>query len=93
MILRDKHDTRVDNWSIGVLLYEFLVGRPPFEAESQRETCERIRSGKIYYPPEIISEGAKDLISKLLVRDPTKRLSLEKLKEHPWVRKHVNRPY
>jgi serine/threonine protein kinase len=88
MIEHKPHDTAVDIWSLGVLLYEFLVGRPPFETDDQRETCQKIRAVALEYPPEIPLD-ARDLISKLLVHEPSQRLSLDRLLDHPWIRKHV----
>ena len=42
MVENKQHDDRVDIWSLGVLSYEFLVGSPPFESPTQRETYIRI---------------------------------------------------
>jgi serine/threonine protein kinase len=59
------HDSRVDIWSLGVLCYEFLVGSPPFEEEGgYKATYKRIAAVDLHFP-EFISEGAKDLISKV----------------------------
>jgi serine/threonine protein kinase len=55
---------QVDLWSLGVLLYEFLVGKPPFETENNSETYKRITSVKFTYP-HYVSEGARDLIGKV----------------------------
>lgn len=43
MIEGKAHDSKVDIWSLGVLTYEFLVGKPPFEAHGQNETYKRIQ--------------------------------------------------
>lgn len=64
MILNKSHDHNVDNWSVGVLLYEFLVGRPPFEHKNTNETLEAIRNVK-YELPSTLPEGACDLITKV----------------------------
>jgi aurora kinase A len=54
----------VDYWSVGVLCYEFLVGKPPFEAKTQDETYQRITT-VTYVFPTAISAQAKDLIQKV----------------------------
>jgi len=41
MVENKTHDYAVDNWTLGILCYEFLYGVPPFEAESQADTFER----------------------------------------------------
>ncbi|XP_033125373.1 aurora kinase A-A-like [Anneissia japonica] len=88
MIEGKMHDANVDLWSLGVLCYEFLVGKPPFEAEGNSETYRRIT--KVDYKfPDYVSEGAKDLISKLLRHNPTSRLRLHEVLEHPWIMKYA----
>lgn len=84
MIEGKFHNECVDLWSLGVLCYELLVGKPPFETESNSETYTRITKVDIRYP-SYMSEGARDLISKLLRHDPKKRLPLEEVKVHPWI--------
>ena len=88
------YDSSVDIWALGILLFEFLTGAVPFEAEEhdaeryERRTKELIQRGEIHWPMGI-SEGARDLISKLLVKDPAARLTLEQVKDHPWIRTHT----
>lgn len=66
MVEGHDHDANVDVWSLGVLCYEFLCGTPPFEAEGHSETYKRILKVDLKFPPKPrISEGAKDLISKV----------------------------
>lgn len=64
MIEGKTHDEKVDLWSLGVLCYEFLAGKPPFETESYDETYKRIIRVDLRFPP-CISDGARDLISKV----------------------------
>ncbi len=71
----------------GVLCYEFLVGKPPFETESHQDTYQRIIKVDIRYP-DIVCDGARDLSGKLLQRKPENRLPLEKVFEHPWIVEH-----
>jgi len=90
MVEKQEYDERVDIWSLGVLLYEFLVGNAPFETASNSDTLLRIRKGEVKYPAGLdISEGAKDLISKMLVLDPAKRIGLEALMAHPWIKQYT----
>jgi serine/threonine protein kinase len=84
MVEGREHDENVDVWSLGVLLYEFLVGDPPFEAQTHTATYRRISRVDLKFPRQV-SEDAQDLIRKLLVKDPSKRLSLDLVAKHPWV--------
>ncbi|KAJ6665702.1 hypothetical protein lerEdw1_002072 [Lerista edwardsae] len=84
MIEGRTHDEKVDLWSIGVLCYEFLVGKPPFESSTYQETYRAISKVEYRFPP-FVTEGARDLISKLLKHNPYHRLPLEEVLKHPWV--------
>jgi len=86
MVDRKSHDSKVDNWALGVLMYEFLVGLPPFQADHEAEVTRKISRLEVSYPTEL-AEDAKDLISKLLVKDPIRRLSLDGVLEHPWIKR------
>jgi len=55
MVEGKSHDEKVDLWSLGVLCYEFLVGKPPFETESHQETYQRIINVNIIWPPHVPS--------------------------------------
>jgi len=87
MIERKDYDKAVDIWSLGVLAYELLAGHAPFIADGHRETYHRIGKVDLYFTSHM-SEGARDLISSLLQKDPTKRLSLEQVPQHPWIRQY-----
>ncbi|KAG2545650.1 serine/threonine-protein kinase Aurora-3-like [Panicum virgatum] len=90
MIEKKAHDHAVDNWTLGILCYEFLFGSPPFEADEQDDTLRRILRVDLTFPSSpYVSSEAKDLISKLLVKDSSKRLSLEDIMKHPWIRKNA----
>ncbi|KAM7472124.1 hypothetical protein LguiA_010307 [Lonicera macranthoides] len=91
MVENKAHDYAVDNWTLGILCYEFLCGSPPFEAESQADTFKRIMKIDLNFPstPQVSAE-AKNLITRLLVKDSSKRLSLRKIIEHPWIIKNAD---
>ncbi|CAM9403996.1 unnamed protein product [Ectocarpus sp. 12 AP-2014] len=89
MIEGREHDSSTDIWSLGVLAYEFIVGVPPFEAEGHQATYRRISRVDIRWPSALnISDEAKDLVTKLLRKEPQKRLPLDEVASHPWIRRH-----
>ncbi|XP_068171578.1 aurora kinase A [Antennarius striatus] len=89
MIEGKTHDEKVDLWSLGVLCYEFLVGKPPFEAKTHEETYRRISRVEYTYPAQAnISAGAKDLVAMLLKHNPMHRLPIHGVLCHPWVVQH-----
>ncbi|KAI2612904.1 Pkinase-domain-containing protein [Hypoxylon fragiforme] len=80
------YNEKVDLWSLGVLTYEFLVGEAPFE-DTPVMTQRRIAKADMTIP-SFVSPEAKDLIKRLLVLDPDKRIPLEQVQTHPWIAKH-----
>ena len=65
-------------WSMGVVLYILLSGKVPFPGDSNKEIIENVLRGEYHFEHEAfqnVSESAKDLISKLLVKDVSKRYS------------------
>lgn len=72
-----------------MLCYEFLVGSPPFEAQGHNETYKKISKVDIKWPSHVSAE-ARDLISKLLVKDPSLRMALLDVATHPWIVRHVS---
>ena len=84
MVRQEPHNERVDTWTLGILMYEFLVGRPPFEAPQQEETYDRIKHASVTFP-SYVSPEAQDLIVKLLQKDSKRRLPLAAVATHPWI--------
>ncbi|KAJ3484744.1 hypothetical protein NLG97_g6982 [Lecanicillium saksenae] len=80
------YNEKVDLWSLGVLTYEFLVGEAPFE-DTPTMTQRRIARADMSVP-SFVSPEAADLIKKLLVLDPEKRIPLDQIPMHPWIVKH-----
>lgn len=85
---------QADMWSIGVILYVLLCGYPPFRAKTQNDQFKRVVAGKYDFPEHKvwggISDDAKDLIRKLIVLDPSKRLTAEQALQHPWMKTNVD---
>ncbi|KDR22618.1 Serine/threonine-protein kinase 12 [Zootermopsis nevadensis] len=84
MVEAKTYNEFVDHWCLGVLCYEFLVGRPPFESGDTNETYSRIKNVDLHFP-KCVPEGAKDLISKLLRQCPAERMPLPDVMKHPWI--------
>nr|XP_018917804.1 PREDICTED: aurora kinase C-like [Bemisia tabaci] len=84
MVESRVYDEHVDHWCIGVLCYEFLVGKPPFESSNQQQTFKKIVQVQVPWV-SVISPGAKDLISSLLKYNPRERLPLPKVMTHVWI--------
>ena len=80
------YDERVDIWCIGVLLFELIVGRPPFNGETEQKIRYNIVKMKINWPTNIDGDAA-DLISKILKYNPEERISLEQILLHPFITK------
>ena len=78
-ILRyEKYDAKADLWSVGTVLYEMMVGKPPFRASNHVELLRKIERGedRIKFPEEVVlSDNMKKLIRDLLKRNPVERIS------------------
>jgi len=78
----------VDVWSCGVILYAILCGSLPFDDENIRNLFRKIKGG-IYTVPSYVSAGARDLIQRMLVVDPLKRITVSEIRKHPWFRTNL----
>ena len=80
----------VDVWSCGVILYALLCGSLPFDDESIPNLFKKIKGG-IYNLPSHLSPGARDLIARMLLVDPLKRITISEIRTHPWYVVHLPR--
>mmetsp|Transcript_16104 Transcript_16104/g.40721 ORF Transcript_16104/g.40721 Transcript_16104/m.40721 type:complete len:603 (-) Transcript_16104:480-2288(-) len=90
VISRVGYNTKCDMWSIGVILYILLCGYPPFLGRTIKDTMRLVKRADLQFPNEDwdrVSGEAKDLIRKLIVPDPAKRLSATEMLEHDWMSK------
>ena len=86
-IIKRKYDEKCDLWSIGVILYILLTGRPPFDGNDDEEILNNVKKGvfdKSSYPYPLLSANSKDLIDQLLQYDPQKRINAQNAIDHPW---------
>jgi len=91
IILYQPYGRSVDWWAFGVLLYEMLVGQPPFDGEDEEELFAAITDHNVSYPKSL-SKEARDLIKGLLTKQPSKRLGClpkgeEELRTHGFFRR------
>ena len=87
---KGSHYTKmVDVWSIGVIMYALLSGTLPFEGRDQKETAKLVIEKPLSYRspkwPNIPLE-AKDLVTKMLIKDPDQRITLDEVLENPWIK-------
>ncbi|KAL8664340.1 MAG: hypothetical protein Q9202_003155 [Teloschistes flavicans] len=81
-LLRDKTACKAsDLWAFGCIIYQLLAGRPPFKAANEYLTFQKILSLEYGFPSDF-PEVAKDLVERLLVLEPSSRLSIEHIKNH-----------
>ena len=88
LLLSKGYTEIVDWWTLGVLLYEMLTGVPPFYDEDTNEMYRKILSDPLHFPgAEVVPPAAKDLLTKLLNRNPSERLGAKgasEIKSHPF---------
>ena len=89
-VLKGSYTTLCDNWSMGVVMYIMLSGRPPFGGKNNNEILQNVLKGSFDFSAPVwqsISDEAKDLITKLLNRQADERYTSEEAFNHPWIQR------
>ena len=89
-VLTSSYDEKCDIWSVGVLMYIMLSGKPPFDGIDDKEIIKRVKKGDIHVNNiewKKKSRDAIDLLKKMLTKDPVKRASAMECLAHPWLMK------
>ena len=89
IITGEGHNKSADWWSYGILMYEMFFGIPPFFCDNQEKMYQLITRAELRFPKKInISDEAKDLLLKLLIKDQDERLGSKSgfndIKQHPF---------
>ena len=75
---KSGHSYEVDIWSLGVIIYTLIIGKPPFETNNVKETYKRIKMGNYNFPENaLLSNPTREIIQRILVLDPNQRPSLD----------------
>lgn len=91
---RTQYDgVKADIWSLGVILYLLTFGRHPYYDEEDSTddnftvTTRKILNVDYKFPTELVSQGLRDLLSRIFVKDPSERISIAGIYAHPWFKR------
>ena len=92
-VLKGSYGKECDVWSLGIILYVFLCGYPPFEGDSNTQIFKNIMGQTLKFDPKEwsgVSEEAKDLITQMLQREPSQRVTALGALNHEFFKKKHN---
>ena len=83
------YDSKSDIWSLGVLLYEMMTFKMPFNANSLASLIIKITRGNYIPPPVIYTKDLRELVSKCLTLDPKNRPTIKEILGMPFIKFHI----
>lgn len=86
---RATHGLPVDVWGLGCMMYTLLVGKPPFDTDGVKSTLTRVVMAD-FIMPNFLSHEAKDLLDRLLRKNPSERIHIEDVLTHPFLLKNMS---
>ena len=88
-ILKGKeYDEKIDIWSIGIMMYEMVVGENPFKITKEEELIKIVKD-EIKIPSYLfVSAEVRDFLDKCLQKNPGERCTIKDLVHHPFFKKH-----
>ena len=89
-IFKFDYNEKCDVWSIGVILFILLSGKPPFTGDNDKEIIDSVKTGIFSISGNEwagISADAKDLVKQMLTYDPNLRISAQEALNHEWIKK------
>jgi len=87
------YENHADMFSAGAILYTLLCGYEPFFADTDAKLIQENKNGKVSFPPDCwktVSIEGRDLVEKMLERDPKKRIEARRALGHPWIKRHYS---
>lgn len=84
LLNRQPYNEKVDLWALGITIFIMLTGQYPFDGDDKESIFKRIKADVVDYDEVSLTNLQRDLISKLLVKDPAKRIDIDQVLAHPW---------
>lgn len=91
-VIKKNYDNKCDLWSCGVIMYILLCGYPPFDGDDDKDIMNNVLKCEFSFDSQEwmgVSNDAKNLIKKLLTKDPKKRINSEQALKEPWIVKNM----